>query len=187
MTSGTDPKALADCPFCSSPGYARKHEEIPNSFMAGCSDEDCIAHVVAFDFQTVEAAIAAWNSRRGLDLQDIGYADSAFYAPNPPRESINAEMLDLQSRLSEAEARVKAAEVAEDEAYELGKRDGYERAVQDIDLLTGGDGEYRWSPRPERNTPDPDALKGRIVARFSASEAQVAALKAELKELKNER
>jgi hypothetical protein len=28
------------------------------------------------------------------------------------------------------------------EAYEIGKRDGYEQAVQDIDLATGGDGEF---------------------------------------------
>jgi hypothetical protein len=56
----------------------------------------------------------------------------------------------------------------EEEAYELGKRDGYSEAVQDIDLLTGGDGEYRYSTLGgERHCPDPDTMKARIVQRFA--------------------
>ena len=57
---------------------------------------------------------------------------------------------------------------AEDEAYEIGKRDGYEQAVQDIDLMTGGDGEYRFCTDhdPDRHTPDAEAMKARIVARI---------------------
>jgi hypothetical protein len=54
-----------DCPFCGQPGYSRTHEEMPNSFMAGCSDPDCIAHLAAFDFISEQAAIAAWNKRTG--------------------------------------------------------------------------------------------------------------------------
>lgn len=58
----------------------------------------------------------------------------------------------------------------EDEAYELGKRDGYEEAVADIDVLTGGDGEYRFCTDhdPERHVPDVATMKAKIAERFAA-------------------
>lgn len=64
-------------------------------------------------------------------------------------------------------------ETAEDEAYEIGKRDGYAQAVQDIDLRTGGDGEYRFCTDhdPDRHTPTPAHMIERIVDRFSALRA----------------
>jgi len=55
------------------------------------------------------------------------------------------------------------------EDYEIGKRDGYEEAVQDIDLLTGGDGEYVCAPGAgslEAHCPTPDHMKLRIKDRF---------------------
>lgn len=57
-----------------------------------------------------------------------------------------------------------------DEAYEIGVREGYERAVQEIDLKTGGDGEYRYCTDhdPERHTPDAPAMIQRIVDRLEA-------------------
>ncbi|OAP40392.1 hypothetical protein AU381_00250 [Sinorhizobium glycinis] len=57
---------------------------------------------------------------------------------------------------------------ADEEMYEIGKRDGYEEAVQEIDRLTGGDGEYRYCTDhdPDRHTPDPAAMIQRIVDRF---------------------
>lgn len=58
----------------------------------------------------------------------------------------------------------------EEEAYEIGKREGYEAAVSDIDLMTGGDGEYRFCTNgdPERHTPDAATMKQRIADRFAA-------------------
>lgn len=56
-----------------------------------------------------------------------------------------------------------------DEAYEIGKRDGYEEAVQDIDQKTGGDGEYRYCLGMEddiRHQPDAATMIQRIVDRF---------------------
>lgn len=50
----------------------------------------------------------------------------------------------------------------EEEAYEIGKRDGYSEAVQDLDLATGGDGEYKGSPF---GTVDVPAMKARIIER----------------------
>lgn len=56
-----------------------------------------------------------------------------------------------------------------DDAYEIGKRDGYSEAVQQIDQLTGGDGEYRYCFGDEgnsRHTPGPAEMIQRIVDRF---------------------
>lgn len=56
-----------------------------------------------------------------------------------------------------------------DEAYEIGKEDGYSEAVQQIDQLTGGDGEYRYClgmEYSERHCPDPETMIRRIVERF---------------------
>lgn len=58
---------------------------------------------------------------------------------------------------------------ADDETYEIGKRDGYSDAVQQIDQLTGGDGEYRYCLGMEdsdRHTPGPAEMIQRIVDRF---------------------
>ena len=69
---------------------------------------------------------------------------------------------------SQAEAIIAAERAENDEAYELGKRDGYSEAAQEIDLKTGGDGEYRYCTDhdPERHTPDPASMIQRIVERF---------------------
>src|SRR5690606_24696664 len=76
--------------------------------------------------------VAYWHNGMGqvltpaeLSLQDELFAsrfDQPLYAsPAPDRRAV----------------------AVDDETYEIGKRDGYEQAVQDIDCLTGGDGEYR--------------------------------------------
>jgi hypothetical protein len=66
-----------------------------------------------------------------------------------------------------------------DEAYEIGKRDGYEKAVQDIDLLTGGDGEYRYvmGVQSDRHCPDAETMKQRIAERFGKAAEVVVALR----------
>ncbi len=109
-------------------------------------------------------------------------------------------------RAEKAEAIIAAERAENDEAYELGKRDGYSEAVQEIDLKTGGDGEYRYCTDhdPERHTPDPASMIQRIVERFETlntmesvseinewkeraekAEADNAALTARVKELEN--
>ena len=61
----------------------------------------------------------------------------------------------------------------EEETYKIGYRDGYNEAVQGIDVLTGGDGEYRYCTDhdPDRHTPDAAAMKRRIEERFDALQA----------------
>lgn len=55
------------------------------------------------------------------------------------------------------------------EAGEIGERDGYEKAIQDLDLATGGDGEFRGSTDPTRCV-DMEAMKARIIKRFTPSQ-----------------
>lgn len=67
------------------------------------------------------------------------------------------------------------SEEDENEVYEIGKRDGYEEALQEIDCLTGGDGEYRWSDDPERSCPDSEAMKDKIVDRVYTLQSELQA------------
>lgn len=60
--------------------------------------------------------------------------------------------------------RFKRRDADEDEAYEIGKRDGYEDAVQDLDIATGGDGEFKGSTAPG-STVDVPAMRDRIIER----------------------
>lgn len=53
----------------------------------------------------------------------------------------------------------------EDEAYEIGKRDGYEEAFQELDLATGGDGEFKGSTIPGETVDVPE-MKARIASRL---------------------
>lgn len=58
-----------------------------------------------------------------------------------------------------------------EDGYNMGRRDGFSEAVQAIDMLTGGDGEYRYcTVSHDRHCPDPDAMITRIVARVDASQ-----------------
>lgn len=77
------------------------------------------------------------------------------------------------ARTPEPSSRVEADE---DETYEIGKRDGYSDAVQRIDQLTGGDGEYRYCTDhdPERHCPGPAEMIERIVERFTPTAAVLA-------------
>lgn len=75
----------------------------------------------------------------------------------------------------------------DDETYEIGKRDGREEAVQEIDRLTGGDGEYFYSTLPGRGCPGPADMIKNIADRFvtlraraEKAEAEVARLEAAL-------
>lgn len=56
----------------------------------------------------------------------------------------------------------------DEEMHQIGYREGYEDAVQDIDQKTGGDGEYRYCTDhdPDRHTPGPAEMIQRIVDRF---------------------
>ena len=78
-------------------------------------------------------------------------------------EHLLEDVFPLAALSPEAPAR----EEVEDETYEIGKRDGYEQAVQDIDLMTGGDGEFFVSTAGN-DCPDVATMKSRISERFAA-------------------
>jgi len=69
----------------------------------------------------------------------------------------------------EAAANRQSGDEGEDN-YNVGVRDGFSGAVATIDLLTGGDGEYVFSTFGD-GCPDPDAMIGRIIARFDARDS----------------
>ncbi|QVJ07685.1 hypothetical protein L7H23_01325 [Sphingopyxis sp. BSN-002] len=55
------------------------------------------------------------------------------------------------------------------DSFHIGVRDGFSEAVQLIDVLTGGDGEYRFCTDgdPERHCPTPAEMIARIVERVN--------------------
>lgn len=108
---------------------------------------------------------------RGYTREDV--ANQAKKNLAPMREQTHALLSAIPAQPAEA-----GADESE-EAYEMGKRDGYEAAVQDIDIVTGGDGEYRYCTDgdPDRHTPDAAAMKQRIVERFNALQGQLADLR----------
>lgn len=106
-----------------------------------------------------------------------------------------------QARQSLTEAATQLAEITRqleiarsecDECGEIGERDGYEKAVADIDRMTGGDGEYRVSLivggglDDDRHTPDAATMKQRIADRFSEITRQRDEALAELEEARDE-
>lgn len=121
-----------------------------------------------------------WNGRRAETLlgpYEIAFDEPRFYVSGPAGFSANVTSEDEAKAAAQAhfEARIRSALLpdvsgaeADDEAYEIGKRDGYEQAVQHIDRLTGGDGEYRYCTDhdPDWHTPDAPAMIQRIVDRF---------------------
>lgn len=94
--------------------------------------------------------------------------NGAFY-PSLDRAKAAAKA-DYEARvISALSAQVQDARSDDDEeTYKIGVRDGYSHAVQEIDRLTGGDGEYRYCTdnAPERHTPGPYEMIQRIVDRF---------------------
>lgn len=76
--------------------------------------------------------------------------------------------------------------VRDEETYGVGKQDGYSEAVQCIDRLTGGDGEYRFCTDrdPERHCPDASTMIDRIVDRLSSAETRAEAAEKTLAEEK---
>lgn len=73
-----------------------------------------------------------------------------------------------EAAVQHATAPVSGRDAEDDETYEIGKRDGYEDAIQNLDLATGGDGEFKGSTIPG-GTVDVPAMQERIIARCRSS------------------
>ena len=59
-----------------------------------------------------------------------------------------------------------------EDSYYIGRRDGYQFAIQTLDILTGGDGEYRYCTDhrdwPNTHCPDAGSMQLRILERFDS-------------------
>lgn len=71
----------------------------------------------------------------------------------------------------EIKADFETADDPEEQSFDIGMRDGFSEAIQLMDMLTGGDGEYRYCTNgdPERHCPTPAEMADRILARFAQS------------------
>lgn len=61
----------------------------------------------------------------------------------------------------------------EEETHKIGIDEGRQEMVREIDLATGGDGEFRYCMNgdPDRHCPDAEAMKARVLDRFSPATA----------------
>lgn len=118
-----------------------------------------------------------WIIKRPLRYEPEGHAEgpaikdangqliAALYWPPHEPEKTDRAVGELHLLASSFVDAANGIDTDNAVVYEIGKRDGYEDAVQDIDLRTGGDGEFYGSTIPGRGQDVPSMLEG-IVARF---------------------
>ncbi len=156
MTNDKDSAVLLPCPFCGGEAEVQQQGTNRQSHIIACTNCGC-------RLETGETwnAGSLWNKRQPTqsdallegDAQTILYLLGVRHGREDERAKIAAEASQPTQ--------------SDDEAYDLGKRDGYEKAVQDIDMLTGGDGEYCYSTiEGERHCPNVDTMKARIARRL---------------------
>lgn len=80
-----------------------------------------------------------------------------------------ADVTEIAEKINTAIS-LRAQQPADDEeTYQIGLRDGYERAIQEIDLATGGDGEFKATT--DQGVIDVPVMKRRLIDRFSQQPA----------------
>jgi hypothetical protein len=88
--------------------------------------------------------------------------------------AICAAINNQSAQICRLEAEIEAGRAEDEKSYQVGKDDGRSEAVQEIDRLTGGDGEYVYSTYPGEGCPGPADMIKRIVERFEAGRAGAA-------------
>ena len=129
--------------------------------------------------EEVKDRVAKIENRARLEDQAIEFGFSAVTGIAATRR-LSADRAFLLSVIRALQAEVGDSKETEEIAY----RDGYEKAVQDIDILTGGDGEFIaviGADHDGRNCPDPAAMKARIQSRYEALVAKNELLREALK------
>jgi len=125
-------------------------------------DQKGISGYTSARLSDARRALAGKAQRSGDDAvvdQIIGQIEERFPNWRSYRDLIDC----IDCTLHDLRGQQRAAD--DDEAYELGKRDGYESAIQDLDIATGGDGEFRGSTIPDE-TVDVPAMKARVIERL---------------------
>jgi hypothetical protein len=107
-----------------------------------------------------------------------GQVVAAFFWPAHPPEQTDAAVGELYLIATRAVNAANGIDDDDEGVYQIGKRDGYMDAVQDVDLATGGDGEYKGSTLPG-GTVDVPAMLDRVLERFISQAALDAAVAAE--------
>lgn len=132
--------------------------------------------------QPLKSALRFAASRAAITSEEEHGVLAALTTPAPAVSTEAQKLADELEKCPESELvsfmaehiarhQPQEREADEDEAYELGKRDGYSEALQKIDQATGGDGEYRYCLGDEwsdRHCPDEPAMFRKIVERFAA-------------------
>ena len=96
---------------------------------------------------------------------------ASFYWPVHEPEETDAAVGALYLIATRAVNAANGTDDGDEGVYQLGKRDGYMDAVQELDQETGGDGEFKGSTLPG-GTVDVPVMFNRIVERFDALSAE---------------
>ncbi len=101
-----------------------------------------------------------------IGVGEVHAARDAYRTLSAP--AANAERCPIDRVWSRIEMEAEAVTLDNEETVSrVGLRDGFSEAVQLLDMLTGGDGEYRFCTIPdERHCPTPVEMGRRIIARI---------------------
>jgi len=148
---------LLPCPFCGGTDLSSGGDDKFVGYFCKTCQATGPNHYGSRDWNTRPAPAATDTGLETFSVEML--RDYAFMKSDPEGDYVTR---------SQAVELLAAERAESDEAYELGKRDGYSEAVQEIDLKTGGDGEYRYCTDhdPDRHTPDPASMIQRIAERF---------------------
>lgn len=121
-----------------------------------------------------EAREAAADLYLALDGGSVDPSDIAY--ANAVRTSRCDDCAAVQAFAKFEQSIRQQAEREEEEAHKIGIDEGRQEMIREIDLATGGDGEFRYCMNgdPDRHCPDAEAMKARVLDRFAARHRQSA-------------
>ena len=132
--------------------------------------DEAIRNLIAREIWRYQECEEAYGDFDKVSSNSIGMAELIKQTAIDQAELIRAVILNSPVLLERIRA---GAAKEEDDAYEIGKRDGYEDAIQNLDLATGGDGEFKGSTIPGA-TVDVPAMQVRIIERFRTNPSPAA-------------
>jgi len=141
--------------------------------------DNVIRNLIAREIWRYQECEEAYGDFDAVSSSSIGMAELIKQTAIDQAELIRAIILKSPVLIERIHA---GAAKEEDDAYEIGKRDGYEDAIQDLDLATGGDGEFKGSTIPGQ-TVDVPAMKARALAELSILRAQLASMRDALEDI----
>jgi hypothetical protein len=137
-----------------------------------------IRNLIAREIWRYQECEESYGDFDAVSSSSIGMAELIKQTAIDQAELIRAIILKSPVLIARIHA---GAAKEEDDAYEIGKRDGYEDAIQDLDLATGGDGEFKGSTIPGQ-TVDVPAMKALVLAELTTLRAQLASMRDALTE-----